>query len=592
MRVLPFHLPYLLLLTVVILFHYGTLLNGWADIGHDSLACVVRLLEYKTEFDAGYLHPQLFNESIRGATHAFPVFYPPMGYIAALPILGVTGDPIFSSNLSFFLSVLLSGYAAYMLGFVVSKRRVAALLCALVYCTATYRFVNITVRGALAECWVMVWLPVILTGFFLLYRGKRGMGLVALGTTGALLSHLPVFLWFGVLIVFLNIPLFLKRGIWGVVRYGLAGVLGLAGAAFFLIPQQMMLPEVHASNPGYMWASWKSVVEHQLLFSQLFEVSALRWEGGSQNVSPFVYDTMSFHIGLGGMLGTAAMLVLLLPRRVFLPTLLHHPPLNGGWAKRALLLVLGLVWVFYLLIMFRTNWFYWLPEKFGYLQFPWRLLSLLALVHGLACALFGGEFLRRQQTLLWVACAVVAFSVPTFANNRTLHKDAMNLVFENKGVVTASVFETDFSHRMGGTAIAEYTPKDFPVWTLRENWQQFELPPAGFAEGSGSIEVLEKKPGHWRVRITSTGDSIAYIPTLYYSFWKAETTTGEPLELFSSNGFLAFRLKGSPTPMEVEFRRFYPWFYPLGWSISLTALTLIGILLLPIRGKRITKRPA
>lgn len=591
------HLPYILGVTAVVFAFYGTSLNGFVDNGHDSLACVVRYMEYRDEIAAGYYHPQLFNSVILGATHAFPTFYPPMGYLVALLAGVFVGDPILAVNISFFLSVLFSGWTAYYMGFIASNKRWGGVLAAAVLTTATYRFVNCYVRGALAESWVLVFLPLIIAGILRLIQGKRAWGVISLGVAGALLSHLVITLWFGPLLLLANIPVFLGKSGWrGSIQYALAGCLGLGLALWFIIPQQALLPEVHASDPGYMWADWSGVTEHRVYFSQLFELSEKAWTGGSEYKVPFINDTMSFHLGMGGILGAVAFFLILLQPIVFNKISFKNTQPSKRRTQLAiasLVLGMGICWLFYLLVLTQTGWFYWLPQKMGYLQFPWRLLGLLAVFHAffLAYALRLFPKFRRNTPLIAATVVLILASVPNFVN----YREYRLWIFEGRTAETMSttelkpeMFKDTFESRVGATSIAEYTNKAFPVRVLRQNWHDFQLPAAGFIEGSGTIEAKYLKPGHWNVEVEAQNPAKIYIPTIYFSLWQAKDSAGNAVETYSSNGFLAAHVpKGKTT---LTFTRYYPGYYVLGWALSAASgLLLIGLICFPAIKKRLSR---
>ncbi len=580
------HLPYIIGVTIVALVFFGTSLNGFIDTGHDSLACVVRYIEYRDEIAAGYWQPQLFNSVILGATHAFPVFYPPMGYIVALLAGGFVHDPVWAVNISFFLSILLSTYSAYYMGFVASNKRWGGVLAALVLTTATYRFVNCYVRGALAESWVLVFLPLILAGIIRLMQGKRAWGLISIGVAGALLSHLVMMLWFGPLLLLANLPIFLSKGGWrGVLQYAVSGGLGFGLTLWFLIPQQALLPEVHASDVKYMWGEWKGVVEHRVYFSQLFDLTQNAWSGGSEYKLPYIHDTMSFHLGTGGVLGALALVLILLKPVTYGVknfTAFTNAKVKPHYAAATLIAVSALCWLFYMLVLTRTEWFDWLPTKMGYLQFPWRLLGLLAVFHAffLAYALAFFPKVRRNTGMLIGAAVLILATVPSFVS----HRDYRLSVFDGRTPETlhstplvAEDFRDSFESRVGGTSIAEYTNKGFPVMLLRKNWRDFQLPEAGLIEGNATILARYIKPGLWEAEVQAQEASKVFVPTIYYSFWRAEDATGKPVTTFASNGFLGAEVEAGITT--ITFKRIYPAFYTLGWALSFISVIVLLVLM-------------
>src|SRR3989344_6877580 len=100
------------------------------------------------------------------------VFYPPLVYVIgeAFHLMGF--GFIDSIKLVFFVSILLSGIAMYIF----SKElfgKLAALTAATAYLLVPYRAIDVYVRGALAESFAFVWLPLILWSFYMLAKTQK-----------------------------------------------------------------------------------------------------------------------------------------------------------------------------------------------------------------------------------------------------------------------------------------------------------------------------------------------------------------------------------------------------------------------------------
>ena len=146
-----------------------------------------------------------------------PAFYPYPGTLAysehllgllpiAAPLHWLTGSPIIAYNVTFLLTFVLSGTAAYVLGLELTGRRDAAWIAGLAYAFAPYRFSQIAHLQVLAS----FWMPLALAALHRYARDRRPRWLVAFaGATlmqglanGYYLAYFPVLVglwavWFG-----------------------------------------------------------------------------------------------------------------------------------------------------------------------------------------------------------------------------------------------------------------------------------------------------------------------------------------------------------------------------------------------------------
>lgn len=109
-----------------------------------------------------------------------PQFYPATGVTAfsehllgfapiTTPVFLATGNPVLTYNLVFFLSFVLSGLAAHALGWSLTRRHDAALVCGLAFAFAPYRAAQLSHIQVLSS----YWMPVALVGLIEYVRDHR-----------------------------------------------------------------------------------------------------------------------------------------------------------------------------------------------------------------------------------------------------------------------------------------------------------------------------------------------------------------------------------------------------------------------------------
>ena len=100
------------------------------------------------------------------------------------------------------LVLFLSGVAMYFLAKRYLKKDYLAFTSAIIYMLLPYHLTDIYVRDALAECFLFIFLPIILNGLTYLFEDKRKFLLLfVLGYVGGMLSHLTLMVYFTVLLI-------------------------------------------------------------------------------------------------------------------------------------------------------------------------------------------------------------------------------------------------------------------------------------------------------------------------------------------------------------------------------------------------------
>jgi len=206
----------------------------------DSLLHMSWVQQFSASLSQGYWLPRWLPDSNGGYGSPVFIFYSPLVYyLTALLKLG-TGSVVVAMKLARFLALFLSGLAMliYARGLVHSK---AALVVALVYVALPFHVLDISYWTLYAEPWAWIWFPLIL--MFLRQMldvdswNCRSMRMFSVCYGGLILTHLVSAYMFSFVIagyaVFRSSR---KNFIVAVGRVGLGAALGMALAAFFLLP--------------------------------------------------------------------------------------------------------------------------------------------------------------------------------------------------------------------------------------------------------------------------------------------------------------------------------------------------------------------
>jgi hypothetical protein len=528
---------------------YLPLLRREGFHSHEDVALYLRVLEYLSELRAGHWPPQSYPSLFSGAGYAFPRFYPPLGNIIASLLTAITGDVVVGVHLTFLATVLLSGLAMYILLVSVTRSRAAGLIGAIAYVGFPYRFQDVFIRGALAECWTFVWYPLILLGGWRLQEGRRLPWYLPVVVGCLLLSHPLMTLYFAVvcaiLILFwrpLPSPAALTRG-------SFALVIALALTAWFWIPHKHYLPTVRASQPSLVWADVDFVKQ--------------------QRISPFTAVTglperNAMNLTVGGLAIGANLLVLgaWLTRK--------GPRPNPALLHRATWLLVP--WCALLLfIIVPQPPLQILPGAFAYIQFPWRLLGPMGFLAASSFALLIAAWHSPRVTLggLWIVLAslISAGVSPNVLPQWTAARLAQRL--SPPGPMS------------GLDGAAEFLPLTIPG--IRGDYARvtqgltrtIRLGPragAGIAVGS-----YVRAGSTTRVAMSAEDSAAVVLPLIYYDFYHAVTDDSSRVALRDSLGLVTFTAPPGRHTVTIREKLTPPYFVGIGLTL-LTVLLWVGFL--------------
>jgi hypothetical protein len=521
---------------------------------HDGFLHVQRLIALDAAARDGALLTRWLPDLAYGYGQPLLLYYAPLSYVPALALRLLGLGYVASFELTSGLALVLSALSMYVLARALFGS-VASAAAALVYAALPYQLVDLYVRGALAESWAFVWLPFAVRCLISIptAAGLRWTTGAALAIGGLVLTHnvtalltLPAL---GLLVALLRIAP--GRRAWRiVVASGAALALGVGLAAWFWVPaiaerhlvqiDQTIEPKLFASFFLTGWPPFRP----DPIFSYEQPVSdALGY--------PIFWPQLGLVQALVSMLGAMAVLRLRGTARAV-----------GSWA---LLLVAG-GW------LLQTRPFavlYDLVPLLLFVQFPWRLLTIVGLGSALLAAVLVDGFAARQSFRVVLASTVVGASLLTALPGL----DPEQTPVDDRFLSTETVLRSELAEwGLGGTHSGEY----LPVSSGQRNATRLRKSMLD-AGGSRSAEPVPLSVGHldWQpdrvwAEVTNEGPAAERLLISQFSFdgWNA-TVDGLTVRMEAAGelGLAAVRLP--PGRHTVEF----------AWTGTGTAARQLGVTL-------------
>lgn len=462
---------------------------------HDIENHLARIANYYLAVKDGHIPPRW----AKNLNHKFgyPVFnynYP-LANILAYPLIVVGFSIENCLKIILFSAYLFSGISFYLW----AKKHLkplSAFIGAVFYLCAPYQFLDLYVRGAVGENLSFFLFPAVL--YFLKLLSEKTTRLRFLGlvffTAFFSLSHNIMVLIFSPLIFIYWLYLYYNSGFskklkTKFIKVGLTGIwLGFLLTSFFWIPAvgEREFVTLEAFNPKTFYQD-HFVELKQLIFSP--------WQYGYSILGPD--DTMSFQIGLPHWL----VVLLTIPIGLFVFR-------SGRTQKRQLaFLIPQLIFWLAVFLMLPISLVLWKLTPFlGYLQFPWRFLSLTMFAASFLAAL-AAEKQKILGTGLMVLCLIYAQQMvkPFF--------------WEKKSDMTYYdfLFTTSTMH------------ENMPRWYTEENLNRFK---SRFSSDTGLVKFneLSWKTNEHVYEIQAEEPSYIWEQTAYFPGWQAYIN-GEKAEI-------------------------------------------------------------
>ena len=511
------------------------------------------------------------------------VFYPPLVYILG-EIFHTAGFGFIDSvKIVFGASILLSGIAMYVLTREFWGRS-AAIVSALFYMFVPYRALDIYVRGALAESFSFVWLPLIIWSFYKLTVTKKPIHihLSAIFLALLMITHNLIFLSF-----MLILPLYLlflilisKKKLFTIYYLLFTIFLALGLSAFFWLPA--LAEKKFTIVDNLLLVNLANYNIHFVYPAQLWN-----WPWGFGGSAAGLADGISFKIGKLHILAAVATFILAIAHLVYNKGIknkllaLRSFSVGGSIVNFALFIFSAFMTTFY------SKFIWTLLPPLAYLQFPWRFLLFTAIFSSIAVGaliyflrvpilkLFVGFFL----IILLVIPNLKLFKPQTYRENITDEIATSNEVINWD--ISSSSFEylpqgTKLFKSDLGTNIAAIERKDIPK-------QKIEI-----ISGQSNIENLKSAPHKVTFSVNAKDQTQIKANIFNFPGWQLNID-GNKSTINDNNRLklITFTVSKGLHQVKIEFKN-----TPIGTTAnSISVFTIIIMIIFTLRAKtRLTGR--
>lgn len=467
---------------------------------------VARLFLYHQSLKSGQFPVRWVSQLGFGFGYPLFNFYPPFVYMIGELVHIFGFNFINSIKTVFFLSILLSGFSMFILVKALWGRA-SGFIAAIFYMFAPYRALDIYVRGALAESFSFVWLPLILWGF---YKVSKEQTLNYAYLTGFLLAllmitHNLIFLPFTlILIIYVPILLFTSKNKTLFLKHTIyAGLLGAGLSAFFWLPA--LLEKKYTIVDQILLTNLADYRIHFVYPQQLWN-----WQWGFGGSAKGLMDGISFKIGKIHIILSAVSLLLMA---------IYYK--HGQLAKTKLIFPAVFLFLFVFSAFMTTMYseFIWyLIKPLAYLQFPWRFLTFTALFSSIMAGYFIYVLRLSFLRFIFTGIILIALIVP---NYKVFKPQFYRESLTNAEATSAEKINWDVS-----SSSFEYSPKgialkvdDRSVNMIDINKNDIKNNKIEIASSNVVINMLKNTPSLMKFNYQSTINTVAQVNTFDFPNW-------------------------------------------------------------------------
>lgn len=485
----------LILLGMAVLIASGPAFKDTIGIGHDTTFHLVRLCNLADALAHGQFPVRAGGYAFNGYGAITSAFYPDVFlYIPAL-MMNLGASLQYAINVYFVAVNALSAAAMYAAAKRIFDGEWEAVCASILYTLSIYRVSDVFTRCAVGEMMAMVFLPLFILGLYEVVLGDRRRWLtLALSASGIFLSHM-----LSTLICALAAAGMCALFIVKIVREGRFSAIVKACALAGLLCAFQLIPFLTYSLQGIGAQSLaKDPVYSALHPAQLFLLGA-----GELSVDPADTRLSSFAVEIGLPLIIGAGLALYVAAA-------RENADEKTRKKNALALLLVLAGAAFAVMA--TTLFPWSHVRVltrgmsDYLQFPWRMLMmtavLLALAGGYGCAAYARGHGEHAAALVLAVAALCALP--------TLTDEARNNQYISFGETVSPNWQ--------------YTEYTLPGTDTRT-----ALDHSVHTEGDVSVARYEKESLSVSAQVKADTDAKVALPLFGYDGYRAELD-GKPLE--------------------------------------------------------------
>lgn len=502
MNLLKKYAPYIIIVLLVLPTVFPLAQPGLFTMHDDEQ--IARLYDLNLSLQAFHIPPRIVPNLGFGYGYPFFNFYPPFAYYVGELFHIVGFGYIASTKLMLVSGFVLSALCMYIFARLFFGR-LGGITAAVAYTYSYYHAIDVYVRGAFAEFYSFVFIPLIFWAAYKLSKKFTWPYVVigALSIAGLVLSHnlialmtMPFFLiWCMFALSFTkNKILFMKM---------CAGLLllGFGVAAYFWLPSFV---ERKYTIINILTSELANYSLHFVCVRQLWE-SPWGYGGSIQGC----IDGISFEIG---KIQLVASFIALLLAVVFL---LRHKKSEKSMA--VVLFFCFLLFCIFLMTKYSKPVWDFLPPMW-YIQFPWRFLLITSFISafltGSLISFIHSKYARIALAVILI-CGLIFMNISSFSAQRWL--DVADRFYINEEKIK---WETS-------SLAYEYVPKGIKtvlseIGTTRVDIQKSEISRASYTVMKGDLKVNELKilPQYKEFEVSTLYGGVLQVNTFSFPGWE------------------------------------------------------------------------
>ncbi len=473
-------------------------------ISHDGLFHLYRLAGLDRAFHHGILYPRWFPDFAYGYGHPVLNYYSPLAYYLGETFHLLGAGYILSTKLAFLAGFLLAALAIYLLARDL-RGRFPALVAAVAYTYAPYHLADTYMRGALAESFAFVFMPLALWAIGRLFKRKNVAYAIAaaLAYGGLILTHnLTALIFAPLFFAYALLWTMASREFRLLAWVGLSFLLALGVTAFYWLPA---LTE----------ARWVGLAAGFTSTGYRDHLTSLR-----ESISPFLlYHYFPNQVVKAEHPLSVVHLFLLLISIAAIFRLAKIGQKKASWQMA--LFLLAAILSFFMTLTYSLPLWKLLEPLLASLQYPWRFMGIASL--GVAFLAGGVTFWAKEESKggFWgYALGLSLMALSVIASLACLPGERLEMI--EREVTVARMWEEDFAHRQIGTT---WTAEYLPVW-VRADRSEIPLPPstpkALDTRGFEAPKVVVIKEGYlwYELGVKSAKSTTLRFHIFYFPGWQ------------------------------------------------------------------------
>lgn len=471
---------------LVVLFYKGY------TVGHDSKFHIGNIIELTNQLKNNFLFPsRVYGTMANDFGYGTGIFYPMLPHLSAAYINLIINNPLSSIKLVYLITLFLSGITMYNLSNRISKNRKISLLSSVIYMSFPYHLSNIYIRDALAESYLFIFLPMILSGIYELFKGskKKFYLLFTIGYIGGVLSHLTMMIYFTILVL-----------IFLIIRYKDT----IKNIKYFIISSIFILLII---SPFVLPMIENKILGNYRVFQDLVMVQGT-WGNG---LIPYQY--LDFSITDSNKIRYYIDIVCLV---LLIITIVNYKKYRNKTYDYIILF--GIISIVISTIIFPWDIF---PRSFRMFQYPWRFETFASIFISLLAPVCIQSFKSKNNHYILIAIIVCL----SFGNTNWNNYNFIDLKDE-------SIYEVSLGWQK------EYLPvKTYENIEYYNNRNDDII----VKEGNGVVDTTLNNVPY--LEFTLSEDSVLEFPRLYYIGYTLKDIDDNKYEIYENeNGFIEAKL--------------------------------------------------